>query len=343
MNLLTPRMTYGPFEYPQAYEYWNQQQSAHWMPNEISFGQDAHDWKHNLTDTDRKVVGNVLKGFTSTEIFVQDYWSAKVGRWFKKPEVQMMCATFASFESIHAVAYAQLAETLGIQDYDSFLDEPTAKNKIERLINIKGKSKREMAMSLAVFSAFNEGVNLFSSFAVLLSFSRRDLLRGVGQVIRWSIRDESLHSTAGCWLFKELIKENPEIVDDKFKEEILEAARLTVKLEDAFIDRVFDLGPLPNLDAKQLKNYIRFRCNTKLGDIGFKPNWHNIDKQMLEDFQWFSVLSSGVENADFFASRVTSYAKSSVSFDDVWDRGTGDKTVTTEMENGKIVAQHVTA
>lgn len=318
-GLLQARMTYGPFEYPKAYEYWNQQQSAHWMPSEISFGQDVYDWKHNMSETDRRVVGNVLKGFTTTEIFVQDYWSAKVGRWFKKPEVQMMCAAFAAFESIHAVAYSTLAETLGIQDYDTFLDEPAAREKIERLINVKGKGKRDMAMSLAVFSAFNEGVNLFSSFAVLLSFSRRDLLRGVGQVIRWSIRDESLHSTAGCWLFNELIKENPEIIDDKFREEIYEAARLTVKLEDAFIDRVFDLGPLPNLDPKTLKNYIRFRCNTKLHDIGFRSNWTNIDKKMLEDLQWFSVLSSGVENADFFASRVTSYAKSSVSFDGVWD------------------------
>lgn len=318
-GLTTPRMTYSPFEYPQAYEYWTQQQSVHWMPNEISFGQDVYDWKHTLTETDRQVVGNVLKGFTTTEIFVQDYWTSKVARWFKKPEIQMMCATFGAFESIHAVAYSTLAETLGIQDYDSFLDEPSAKAKIERLVNVKGKSKRDMAMSLAVFSAFNEGVNLFSSFAILWSFAQRDLLKGVGNVIKWSVRDESLHSKAGCWLFNELIKENPEIIDAAFKEEILEAARQTVKLEDAFIDQVFELGSLPNIDAHMLKNYIRFRCNTKLGDIGFRSNWTNIDKEALRKLEWFSVLSAGVENDDFFAGRTASYSKSTVNFDDVWD------------------------
>lgn len=318
-NLMTARMTYAPFEYPQAYEYWTQQQSAHWMPNEISFGQDVYDWNHKLTETDKKVIGNVLKGFTTTEIFVQDYWTVKVMRWFKKPEIQMMASAFGAFESIHAVAYSTLSETLGIQDYDSFIDEPATRAKVERLINSKGKTKREIAMSLAVFSAFNEGVNLFSSFAILWSFAQRDLLKGVGQVIKWSVRDESLHSKAGCWLFNELVKENPEIVDKEFKEEILEAARLTVKLEDNFIDKVFELGPLENLTAEHLKNYIRFRTNTKLNDIGFKSNWNNIDKKMLADLEWFSVLSSGVENNDFFAARVTDYSKSTVDFSDVWD------------------------
>lgn len=318
MSLLSPRLEYGPFEYPEAYEYWLKQQTSHWLHLEIQMNSDVNDWKLKLNDIEKQILGNTLKGFVQTELCVEDYWSSKVAKWFKKPEIKMMCHTFGGFESIHAVSYSYLEETLNIQDYKSFLNEPSAKAKIDRIIEVPGKNKDQIAKSLAVFSAFNEGVNLFSSFAILMSFSQRNLMKGLGQIISFSIRDESLHSEAGCWLFRTLIEENPEILTDEFKQEILDAARLTVKLEDDFIDKAFELGDLPNLTKEDLKNYIRFRTNTKLQDLGLKSNWKNIDKESLERLQWFSVLSSGVEMADFFAARTTTYGKAMVSFEDIW-------------------------
>jgi ribonucleoside-diphosphate reductase beta chain len=205
MSILTPRPTYAPFEYEQAYKYWELQQQSHWLHTEIAMASDINDWKINLTDGERNVVGQILKGFTQSEVFIQEYWSQMVSRWFKKPEIQMMAASFASMESIHAVAYAYLNQSLGLEDFSAFLHEPTAKAKIDRLINTKGKTKEEIARSIAIFSAFNEGVNLFSSFAVLLNFSRFNKMKGLGQIIAFSIKDESLHSEAGCWLFRALV------------------------------------------------------------------------------------------------------------------------------------------
>jgi len=318
-NLLEPRPTYGPFEYQKAYDYFQKQQMAHWLPWEVQMGGDINDWKMKLSETDRHVIGSILKGFTQTEIFIEDYWSNRVGNWFKKPEVQMMANTFAGFEAIHAAGYSYLEESLGIQNYEAFLHEPTAKAKIDRLMETKGKTLKEIAISLAVFSGFNEGVNLFSSFAVLMSFSQRNMLKGLGQIVSWSIKDESLHSEAGCWLFRELIKENPEIWTDEVKKELYDAARLTVELEDKFIERAFEHGELPNLTMKDVKNYIRYRANTKLQDLGLKANWKNLDKEALQRLEWFNVLASGVELQDFFAQRVTEYSKSIADFEGVWN------------------------
>jgi len=242
-----------------------------------------------------------------------------VSKWFKKPEIQMMAATFSAFESIHAVSYAYLNDSLGLTDFAAFLHEPTAKAKIDRLMETKGKTKVEIARSLAIFSAFNEGVNLFSSFAVLLNFSRFNKMKGLGQIIAFSIKDESLHSEAGCWLFRTMIQEYPEIWTDELKKEIYEAARETIKLEDDFIDKVFELGDIEGITAKDLKIFIRHRCNTKLQDLGLKSNWKNIDKEALERMSWFDVLSAGVSHADFFASRVTEYSKGSIDFSKIWD------------------------
>eukprot|EP00697_Spironema_sp_BW2_P017089 gnl/Spiro4/8650_TR4527_c0_g1_i1.p3 gnl/Spiro4/8650_TR4527_c0_g1~~gnl/Spiro4/8650_TR4527_c0_g1_i1.p3 ORF type:complete len:254 (-),score=3.59 gnl/Spiro4/8650_TR4527_c0_g1_i1:5209-5910(-) len=231
----------------------------------------------------------------------------------------MMAACFSSMESIHAVAYAYLNQSLGLEDFAAFLHEPTAKAKIDRLIGTKGKTKQEIARSLAIFSAFNEGVNLFSSFAILLNFSRFNKMKGLGQIIAFSIKDESLHSDAGCWLFRVLIEEYPEIWTDELKKEVYDAARTTVELEDAFIAKAFEVGIVEGLEEKDLKNFIRFRANTKLNDLGLGKVWKNVDKDSIERMSWFDVLSSGTSHSDFFASRVSDYSKGNVDFSNIWD------------------------
>ncbi len=309
---------YSPFEYTKAYDYWQKQQTSHWTHLEIQLGPDINDWKETLTNSEKEVIGSILNGFVQAEVLIEDYWATKITRWFKKPEIQMMASSFASMESIHAVSYAYLQETLGLQNFDAFLHEPAAKAKIDRLLAARGKSREDIAKSLAVFSAFNEGVNLFSSFAILMSFSRRNLLKGVGQIIAFSIRDESLHSDSGCWLFRTLVSEYPEILTEEVKEEIYDAARLTVALEDDFIDRAFSIGSIESINPYDLKAYIRFRTNTKLKDLGLTSIYRNINKERLNNLEWFSVLSSGVELQDFFAGRVTSYSKSVADFSEVW-------------------------
>jgi ribonucleoside-diphosphate reductase beta chain len=289
------------------------------LPNEISLGSDVDDWKRRLTDAERHLISHILKGFVATEIFIEDYWAAQVSRWFKHPEIQGMAVTFAAFERIHAKAYARLNEELGLDDFDAFMEEPTARAKIDRLMATKGKSKEDIARSLAIFSAFNEGVNLFSSFAVLMSFQQRNLLKGIGKIVEFSSRDECVHSQAGCWLFRQMIEEFPDLLTEELKQDILEAARLTVQLEDAFIDRAFDGNEIEGIDAHDLKNYIRFRTNTKLGDLGLGANWKNIDKTSLLNMQWFDVLVQGVSSQDSFAGRVSDYGKAMVDFDDVYD------------------------
>lgn len=320
MGLLTPRSVMLPYKYQQAYIYWEQQAQVHWLPSEVSMNTDVNDWRFNLSEHEKHVIGHILKGFAQSEVFIGDYWSNKVANWFKHFEVQGMANTFASMETIHAVAYALLNQTLGLDDFEAFLHEPTTKAKIDRLMDTRGKSKEQIAKSLAIFSAFNEGVSLFSSFAILLNFSRFNKLKGVGQIIAWSVRDESLHSEAGCWLFRTFVQEYPDIWTDDLKKELYDAARLTVSLEDDYIDKAFEGGDLEGLSKSDLKQYIRLRANTKLGDIGLKTNWKNIDMEAVKRItSWFEPMTSGTEHADFFAGRVSTYSKGVISFDNIWE------------------------
>ena len=315
MGLLEGRTTYKPFLYPKCYDAWLMQQQSHWLFTEVQMGPDMQDWKLNLTESEKSVVAGVLKGFIQTEVIVNDYWSGKVAKWFPHPEIAMMASTFGAFESMHTAAYAYLNDTLGLEDYDAFLQEPTAKAKIDRLLEVKESCEpKEIARSLAIFSAFTEGVSLFSSFAILFNFSRFNKLKGISQLISWSILDEVQHSEMGTWLFREFIKENPDIWTDELKQEIYEAARETVRLEDDFIDKVFENGAVDGVTQKDLKTFIRHRTNVKLGEVLCKSNWKNIDQDSLKRMSWFDTLSQGLSQQDFFSGRETGYSKGSVDF-----------------------------
>ena len=317
---MKPRGTFSPFEYPQAFEYFTKQNQAHWLWTEVPMSGDITDWNSVLTVSEKNVVTGILKGFTHTETLVGEYWTNRVFKWFPKPEIKAMCSAFGNMESVHAKAYNYLAESLGLMEFEAFVNEPAAKAKVDHILNTNGKSKEAIAMSLAVFSAFTEGVNLFSSFAVLLNFSRFNKLKGVGQIISWSIRDESLHSEAGCYLFRTLVKENPEIFTKEFKGQIYEAARLSVELEDNFIDMVFKEGTVEGLDPSDLKQFIRYRANVKLADLGLKQNWKTLDRDAVTRItSWFDIMSSGVQLQDFFAGRVTDYSKGHIDWGKVFE------------------------
>ena len=317
MSLIKERNYYKPFEYQQAFEFYKDQHRAHWLADEIPLASDLNDWKLKLSDTEKNLIGNILKSFAQTEVHVNDYWSSKVSQWFPKPEIVAMTSTFGAFEAIHAEAYARLNEELGLDDFQAFLEDEAAKSKIERLLDTKSETLEEKAQSLAIFSAFTEGVNLFSSFAILMSFQLRNLMKGTGQIVEWSVRDESLHSKAGCWLFRTLLEENPELNTTELRNKIIEACELSVHLEFDFIDKAFELGDIENLNKEQLKNFIKQRANDKMVELGYAPIYNDIDPNLLKQMEWFGHLTGGKTHQDFFAGRVTSYAKSNADWSDL--------------------------
>ena len=311
------REHYKPFEYDTAFGYYKQQHQAHWLADEVPLASDLNDWKMNLNDSERNLIGNILKSFAQTETYVNDYWSTKVAVWFPKHEIKAMACAFADFESIHAEAYARLNEELGLDDFQAFMEDEEARAKIDRLVELPGETLEEKALSLAIFSAFTEGVNLFSSFAILMSFQLRNMMKGTGQIVAWSVRDESLHSKAGCWLYRTLLDENPSLDTPQMTKAIYEACDLSVRLEYDFIDSAFEMGEVEGLTKEQLKDFIKERANQKLVELGYNPLYNDINPELIKQMEWFGHLTSGVEHQDFFAGRVTTYSKSTADWSDL--------------------------
>jgi len=329
-KLFTERIPYKPFEFPVYYEEgWLKQAQAFWLHTEISMQGDVKDWNETLTKEEKNLVGNILLGFAQTECAVSDYWTTMVTNWFPKHEIKQMAMMFGSQETIHATAYSYLNETLGLDDFSAFLHEPAVAEKFELLTKTTSDwtykdlatnplARQEVARSLAIFSAFSEGVSLYSSFAVLYSFQMRNKLKGIGQQMKWSVRDESLHSKMGCQLFRHMCEEFPELLEDS-RESILEAAKLIVELESRFIDMIFEQGDLENLKKDDLKEFIKSRTNIKLEELGYKSHF-DYNKKKAENLDWFYHLTGGVTHTDFFAIRPTDYSKANEGedFGDMW-------------------------
>jgi ribonucleoside-diphosphate reductase beta chain len=326
-KLFEDRIHYKPFEYPIYYtEGWLKQAQAFWLHTEIAMQGDVKDWKEKLLPHEKHLVGNILLGFAQTECAVSDYWTGMVTKWFPKHEIKQMAMIFGSQETIHAVAYSYLNETLKLEDYEAFLHEPSTANKFEYLMRAGGNytykdlakshdARKNVARSLAIFSAFAEGVSLYSSFAVLYSFQMRNMLKGIGQQMKWSVRDESLHSKMGCQLFNHMCDEYPGLKEDS-RESIVEAARAIVELEETFIDKMFELGDLENLKKEDLKEFIKQRTNEKLVELGYDSVFE-VDNEKAAELEWFYHLTGGVTHTDFFAIRSTDYSKAGEG--DNWD------------------------
>ncbi len=308
-QLLEEREYYKPFVYPWAFEFYKKQQQMHWLPEEVPLQDDIKDYREKLSDGERTLIDNIFKFFTQADVDVCCGYAKHYLPTFKQPEVRMMLVSYAAMEAVHQEAYSLLLETLGKSDdmYQEFFDINAMMEKHEYLQDFSMKTPFNIAKTMAVYSAFTEGVQLFSSFAILLNYPRHNLMKGMGQIVTWSIRDESLHVEGLSKLFRTFMQENPELWTDKLKYEIYCAAEKTVELEDNFIDICFDKADVPELTAKEVKEYIRYIADRRLLGIGMKKIFHSTENPL----PWIDMQVNAVEHTNFFENRATEYAKAS--------------------------------
>ena len=198
MSLLEERVQYKPFKYPWAYDAWLQQQRVHWLPEEVPLADDVKDWHRTLTVGERNLLTHIFRFFTQGDVEVNNCYMKHYSQVFKPTEVQMMLSAFSNIETVHIAAYSHLLDTIGIpeSEYSAFLKYQQMKDKYDYLQEFNVDTKENIAKTLAMFGAFTEGLQLFASFAILMNFPRFNKMKGMGQIVTWSVRDESLHTAS---------------------------------------------------------------------------------------------------------------------------------------------------
>lgn len=315
MNILKPRKYFKPFEYPWAFEAWKKHESMHWMSYEVPLSEDVRDWNSKLTDSERNLLTHLFRFFTQADVDVANGYTERFLPYFAhKPELAMMMASFAAREAVHIDAYAVLLETVGMPEvaYQQFQEYQEMKDKHEYASSFSLETPLDVLRSLAVYSAFTEGMQLFASFVVLLNFTRHNKMKNMGNIVAWSVRDESLHVEGMTTLFRtfldEYLEEHPDFRVAKFGEEIKEIAKQMVELEDHFIDLIFsDCSVIEGLTPDELKEYIRYLTNYRWSQLGFQG-------EVFEDYKydplpWVNEILNAEEHTNFFEQKVTFYSK----------------------------------
>jgi len=282
--------------------------------------EDVKDWKNRLSKEEQTFLTNIFRFFTQGDIDVAGGYVNNYLPYFPQPEVRMMLAGFAAREALHVAAYSHLIETLGMPEttYNEFLEYGAMKDKHEYFMSLSNKNgdKQSIATNIAAFSAFTEGMQLFSSFIMLLNFPRHGKMKGMGQIVTWSIVDETQHCEAMIKLFRTYVEENLEIWNDKLKSQIYTIAEKMVQLEDKFIDLAFAMGPMENLKKEDVQQYIRYIADRRLISLGMK----GVFKVKKNPLLWVESMINAPTHTNFFENRATDYARGALSgnWSEVW-------------------------
>ena len=320
LKLTDERDSFKPFHYPWAYEAWLKHEQSHWLHTEVVMAEDVKDWQRKLSLEEKAFLTNIFRFFTQGDIDVAGGYVNNYLPYFKQPEVRMMLCGFAAREALHVAAYSHLIETLGMPEstYNEFLEYEAMREKHEYFLDLSGNngSPESIATNIAAFSAFTEGMQLFSSFIMLLNFPRHGKMKGMGQIVTWSIVDETMHAESMIKLFRTYVEENLELWNDDLKSNIYTIATKMVDLEDKFIDLAFAIGPMEDLTKEDVKQYIRYIADRRLISLGLK----GIFKVKRNPLLWVEHMINAPTHTNFFENRATDYARGALSGDwkDVW-------------------------
>ena len=320
LKLNDDRIYYKPFRYPWAYDMWKKHEQSHWLMDEVPMLEDVKDWKSKLNDQEKYFLTQIFRFFTQGDIDVAGGYVRNYLPYFPQPEIRMMLMGFAAREALHIAAYSHLIESLGMPDsmYNEFMEYKEMKEKHDYVMDISNNNgtKQNTAKHIAVFSALTEGMQLFSSFIMLLNFPRHGKMKGMGQIVTWSIVDETMHCEGMTKMFRTYIEENKEIWNDELKGDIYTIATRMVELEDKFIDLSFAMGVMENLTANDVKAYIRYITDRRLIGLGLK----GIFKAKKNPLPWVEEMINAPTHTNFFENRATDYAKGALSgsWEDVW-------------------------
>ena len=309
---------YKPFRYPWAYDAWLTQQRIHWLPEEVPLADDVKDWHNNLSRPERNLLTQIFRFFTQSDIEVNNCYMKHYASVFQPTEIQMMLSAFSNMETIHIAAYSHLLDTIGMPEteYQAFLRYREMKAKFDYLQQFAVNSKEEIARTLAVFGAFTEGLQLFASFAILMNFPRFNKMKGMGQIVSWSVRDESLHTESMIRLFRTFIMENRQIWTEEFKQSVRDVCVEMVEHENAFIELAFEMGGVEGLDAPEVKQYIRYIADRRMTQLGLLPVYGVVRNPL----PWMDEMLNGMEHTNFFENRATEYSKAATqgTWEEVW-------------------------
>lgn len=316
MSLLENNTAYKPFKYPWAVDLAVSHEKLHWGEWEAKLQDDVAQWSHKLTPVEKNHITQILRLFTQSDVAVGTNYIESYLPKFKNNEIRAMLTSFVNREFVHQRSYALLNDTLGLpeEEFSAFTAVQEMQDKLDFMADIDVNTQAGLAKAVAR-SVMNEGMSLFSAFAMLLNYQRYGKMKGMCEIVEWSVRDETMHCDGMVKLFRTFCEEHPRIVTDEFKQDIYQMFRDAVALEDKVIDIAFEMGDVEGLTKEEVQQYIRYIANRRLTQLGLKANWTKVKENPLP---WLDWVLNGDSFKNFFEGTVTDYNAAGMEGDWGW-------------------------
>lgn len=314
-------------EYSEFSELADQQMHTFWPWDEPEVENDVQDVRVKMTEAERHGVVTVLKLFTTYEMHAgDDYWSNRIMRTFKRPEIQRMASLFSAVEmNSHAPFYNKINELLYLDTeefYSEWKESDVLKARMDFISKVVGN--KDDLLSTAGF-AFIEGAVLYSSFAFLKHFQSqecgKDLIKNICRGINLSVADENTHAVGSALLHNTIYSEsNLSVVDQQhLAKTVFELAEEVYEHESEIISMIFSKGDIGGITRQNMEDFVKHRINLVLNSLGYNSMYE--DEEMDGYIaSWFYVNINSVQFHDFFSSTGSEYHikwKES-SFGEVW-------------------------
>lgn len=309
-NIFEPRESYLDFEYPEVQQFIDMMNSSFWVHKEVEFTSDIQDYKVNLSEVEQSAVKRALLSIAQVEVAVKKFWG-DLYKMFPKPEFNDLGSTHAESETRHSQAYARLVEVLGLsREFSSLLQVPIFKKRYGMMNEYLESAEVDKNIAkLLFFTLVVENASLFSQFATVLYHSRfKGTMKNVSNIISWTSVDEQVHSLTGVFLLNTLVSEG-HVNLEELQKEVNDFLPKYMDMESKLLDWIFEKGELEHMSKSDLLNYMKFRLNDSLSQMGLSPVFppEESDPTMLT---WFEEIVFAKALDDFFAKRPVAYTKS---------------------------------
>ena len=313
MSIFDKRINYKPFEYPEVLQFTDLINKSFWVHSELDFTADVQDFHSHLEPYEKEAIKRSLLAIAQIEVAVKSFWG-NLYNHLPKPEFNGLGSTFAECEFRHSEAYSRLLTVLGYDDdFQRIVEVDVIKKRIEylqeALEHTHSDNPKRYVFSLILFSILIENVSLFSQFAIILSYTRfKGLMKNVSNIIAWTSVDEQVHANAGIYIVNQIKKEFPEFFDKETQVTIAEIVKKSIDVESEILDWIFTEGEIDNISKENLLNFMKFRADESLAEIGIDKIF-NITHEQYRSMQWFEEEIFANSLDDFFAKRPTEYTK----------------------------------
>jgi len=311
-----------PLKYQWAYDLYRTMKNNHWEPEDIPMGKDIEQWKDAklVSDTERWIIRMGIGYFSAAEGIVGDNIIHVVREMLTAPELKLVVGRHAHEENIHADSLLYMISSLGINPHECeamFEDVETIRKKNEFVTATSRALRRDidltdpvnkqlLAKNIFVFGQCMEGTQFYGLFGMVLSLYRQNKFPGIGQMFRYTLRDESNHIELFRNLFMDLVEENREIWTPEFKEELRETMRTAVALEKDFIRDCLPVNAV-GLRIDDFLQYIDYVADRRLTGCGLAP----LSAGVANPLPWLAEMMDIKKEQNFFEGRVTEYQKAS--------------------------------